>query len=58
MRADRLNDLQKRKDDLEAKGMKKGGIGELKSGLKQACNEYDRMADDLEKQVDDIDEIT
>ena len=48
-RADRMNDLRKRKDDLEGRRMKRQGAEELRQGLEQACREYDRMADDIEK---------
>lgn len=57
-KADKFNDLQKRKDDLEARRLKRQGMDELSSGLKKACGEYDRMADDLEQQVADMDDIT
>ena len=38
--------------------MKRKGLAELRTGLSTACQEYDRMADDLEQQVADMDEIT
>ena len=57
-KADRVNDLQKRRDDLDGRKMKRQGIEELRTGLQSACNDYDRMADDLEQQVADMDEIT
>ena len=43
-----MNDLRKRKDDLEGRRMKRQGAEELRLGLEQACREYDRMADDIE----------
>lgn len=57
-KADRLNDLAKRKNDLDAKRKKRQGLDELRSGLQNACGEYDKMADDLEQQVSDISEIS
>ena len=56
-RAARLNDAKRRKDELEAKRLRRDGLDELRTGLKHACNEYDRMADDLEQQIEDIDAI-
>ena len=53
-KADRENDLQKRKDDLEAKRLHAQGNDDLQKDLEAACKEYDRMADDLAKQVGDI----
>ena len=53
-KADKENELQKRKDDLEAKRLHDQGINDLQKDLEAACEEYDRMADDLEKQVEDI----
>jgi len=57
-KADRLNELRKRRDDLDARRQKKKGIDELRTGLQKACCEYDKMADDLEQQVSDIESIT
>ena len=48
-KANKENDLQKRKDDLEAKRLCDQGIADLERDLEAACKEYDRMADDLEK---------
>lgn len=45
----RLNDFRRKKDGLEAKNLRRNGIDELRSGLRQACSEYDRMAEDLEQ---------
>lgn len=50
--------MQKRKDDLDARRTKRQGIEELHEGLQQACSQYDKMADDLERQVYAIEEIT
>lgn len=57
-KADRVNALRLKKDGLEASRMKRQGLDELRGGLKKACDEYDKMADDLEKQVTDMDDIS
>ena len=47
VKADRLNDLRRKRDNLDSRNMKRQGIAELRTGLQKACGEYDKMADDL-----------
>ena len=54
IKADKENDLQTRRDNLEAKRLQDQGISDLSKDLNTACLEYDRMAVDLEKQVEEI----
>ena len=46
-KADRSNDLRRKRDNLDSRNMKRQGIAELRTGLHRACGEYDKMADDL-----------
>ena len=54
MLAEKENDLRKCKDDLAAKRLHDQGMGDLQNDLESAAKEYDRMADDLERQVGEI----
>lgn len=48
-KGERMNDLRRKRDQLDARQMKRKGLAELRTGLQDACGEYDKMADDLEK---------
>ena len=57
-KGEHMNDMRLRRDQLDARKMKRKGLAELRTGLQNACGEYDKMADDLEQQVDGIYDIT
>jgi len=48
-KADKENDLRKRKDDLKARKLHDQGMGDLQKDLEEASKEYERMANDLER---------
>ena len=57
-KAARMNELNRQRNDLDALRQKRQGMNELRTGLQKACGEYDRMSDELERQVAGIENIT